>query len=205
MLQTLLTICACKTTCDTPLAGSRCTRGHVNPLQLAAPSCALLAGPCSNDELLQRLLVFDDFQPAPVLRPRSNTSTGISLYELLRPSSQESVAPDSQEIGRFIHTAAAAFHGRRCKRWHRGCTRLSYVLQIIRAVHRSDDRDSGALALGGLFAQETRKNLVCRIDQYSCLSAVSEKKIGGRRCGAESAMKYDQAPYMHCTNLGWLV
>ena len=173
MLQTLLTICACKTTCDTPLAGSRCTRGHVNPLQLAAPSCALPAGPCSNDELLQRLLVFCDFQPLEVLRPRSNTSTGISLYELLRPSPQESVAPDSQEIRVFIRTAAAAFHGRRCKRWHRGCTRLSYVLQIIRAVHRSDDRDSGALASGGFVCSRTWKNLVCRIDQYSCLSTVS--------------------------------
>ena len=110
-----LTICACRTTCDTPFAGSRCTRGHVNPLQLAVPSCALPDGPCSNDEFLQILLVFCDFQPLHVRRPRSNTSTGISLYELLRPSSQESVAPDSQEIGRFIHTAAAAFHGRRCK------------------------------------------------------------------------------------------
>ena len=171
--QALLTRRTWNNTCDPPLAGSRCTRGRVNPLQLAAPSCALPAGPCSNDELLQRLLVFDDFQQAPVLRPRSNTSTGISLYELLRPSPQESAAPDSQEIRVFIRTAAAAFHGRRCKRWHRGCTRLSYVLQIIRAVHRSDDRDSGALAMGGLFAQETWKNLVCRIDQYSCLSTVS--------------------------------
>ena len=186
MLQTLLTICACKTTCDTPLAGSRCTRGRVNPLQLAAPSCALPAGPCSNDELLQRLLVFDDFQQAPVLRPRLNTSTGISLYELLRPSSQDSAAPDWQEIRPFVRTAAPAFHGRRCKRWHRGCTRLSYVLQIIRAVHRSDDRDSGALAMGGLFAQETWKNLVCRIDQYSCLSAVSEKKRGDGAAGREA-------------------
>ena len=144
-------------------------------------------------------------EPGRVRRSHSKETMITSSAAGLRSSPQESVAPDSQEIRLFLRTAAAAFHGRRCKRWHRGCTRLSYVLQIIRAVHRSDDRDSGALAMGGLFAQETWKNLVCRIDQYSCLSAVSEKKTGGRRCGAGSAMKYDQAPYMHCTNLGWLV
>ena len=123
----------------------------------------------------------------------------------LRSSSQESVAPDSQEIGRFIHTAAAAFHGRRCKRWHRGCTRLSYVLQIIRAVHRSDDRDSGALALGGFFALDHGINALSTQEEYRCLLAVTQKKDGTALRGGGRAMKYDQAPYMHCTNLGWLV
>ena len=147
-----LTICACRTTCDTPFAGSRCTRGHVNPLQLAVPSCALPALPCSNDELLQRLLVFCDFQPLEVLRPRSNTSTGISLYELLRPSPQESVAPDSQEMRLFIRADAQLFTG--AMQAMAPLDASSGFLMCFRsfARHRADVATPGALALGGFFA-----------------------------------------------------
>ena len=159
MLQTLLTICACKTTCDTPLAGSRCTRGHVNPLQLAAPSCALPAGPCNNDELLQRLLVTDEKQPAPVLRPRSNTSTGISLYELLRPSPQESVAPDSQEMRLFIRADAQLFTG---------------AMQAMAPL----DASSGFLMCFRSFARH-RAGSECRV--LSQLIDISGRKGGIRR------------------------
>ena len=73
------------------------------------------------------------------------------------------------------------------------------------ARHRADVATRGALALGGFFALDHGRNALLTQESSTAFLAVSEKKTGGRRCGAGSAMKYDQAPYMHCTNLGWLV
>ena len=98
-----------------------------------------------------------------------------------------------------LFTGGAASDGTADARGFRMCFRsFAPCIEVMIAT-------PGRSLWGVCLLKRTWKNLVCRIDQYSCLSAVSEKKGGGRRCGAGSAMKYDQAPYMHCTNLGWLV